>query len=365
MSWGHFRATCHSPGSAFAWFTTLCYVSRSSWEVAVRKRVVMRSGSVGLVVWLIFGVFSVAQAAPAIRIDDAVWDAGIIVSGKTYEKTLVIANAGNEPLIIETIEQCCGFFGEVKGGMRILPGETAPLQISIAPYQFVGGFSAEMFVVSNDPAQPRFSIFAAAQVVPSKHALGEIKVAEIDLGVIDVRDRVPFAITIASLGTIPLAVRQVDKSALVAETGYRPEIPAGGEATVTFEYIPRRTGPIDEVVSFVSNDTLNRVMRVRIRGYVTSKETSGRGLSIYPIAGQAVFDVIAKVYRYEFTIKNDGPTGVFIEQAESDLANVKLDYEKNVYPGKPVKFTATVPLSQVKNGLHHITLQVQLPFEFQ
>lgn len=319
----------------------------------------------GLIMGLLFGAFSVALAAPALRIDQATWDAGIIVTGKTYEKSLVVTNAGNEPLIIEKIEECCGFFGELKGGARLLPGESSPLLLTLSPYQFIGAYSGEMFIVSNDPNQPRFAVQATAQVVPGQHALGEIKIAEIDLGVIDVRDRVPFAVSIGSHGNIPLAVRQVDKSALVSETGYRPEIPPGSEATITFEYIPRTTGPIDEVIGLVSNDALNRVMKFRIRGYVSSKVTSGRGLTIYPIAGEVVYDAASKAFRYEFTLKNEGPTGVYIGKAESTLDNVTMDYEKNLTPGKPVKFTATVPLGQAKTGTHYIILQMGLPFEIQ
>lgn len=50
---------------------------------------------------------------------------------------------------------------------------------------------------------------------------------------------------------------------------------------------------------------------------------------------------------------------------ESNLDNVTLDYEKNVSPGKPVKFTATVPLSHAKNGTHYIILQMRLPLDIQ
>lgn len=300
-----------------------------------------------------------------LRIDQSTWDAGIIVTGKTYEKSLVITNAGNEPLIIEKIEECCGFFGEVKGERRLLPGESSPLQLTLSPYQFIGGYNGEMFIVSNDPNQPRVVVQATAQVVPSQHALGEIRTGEIDLGVIDVRDRVPFAVSISSLGNIPLAVRQVDKSALVSETGYRPNIPPGSEATLTFEYIPRTVGPIDEVVGFVSNDALNRVLKVRIRGYVSDKVTSGRSLSIYPLIGEVVYDAASKSFRYEFTIKNEGSTGVYIGKAESNLDNVSMDYEKFVNPGKPVKFTATVPLRHAKTGTHQIILELHLPFEIQ
>ena len=106
-------------------------------------------------------------------------------------------------------------------------------------------------------------------------------------------------------------------------------------------------------------------MKFRIRGYVSSKVTSGRGLFIYPIAGEVVYDAANKAFRYEFTIKNEGPTGVYISKAESTLVNVIMDYEKNVTPGRPVKFTATVPLSQAKTGTHQIILQMHLPFEIQ
>lgn len=318
-----------------------------------------------LMLMFMFCFSSVAHAAPAIRIDDAVWNAGIIVSGKTYEKTIAIENAGDELLVIEKIEECCGFFGEIKGNMRLAPGEKVPLLLRLAPFKFVGELKAEMFVLSNDPSQQKYSVFALAQVVPSNHALGELKASEIDLGVLDVRDRVPFAVTIRNVGNVPLTMRQVERPAVVGETGYRPQIEPGKEATLTFEYIPKASGPIDEKISFVSNDALNRVLEFRIKGYVSKEGISSRALSIYPIMGEVVYDVIKKVYRYEFTMKNEGPVSVHIAGAESDLEHTRLEYDEFVSSGKQINFTATVPLNHAKQGTHHITLQLRLPFEIQ
>lgn len=324
----------------------------------------MRFISCSLTFFFLCGFFSLAEAGPAIRIDDPVWNAGIIISGKTYEKIVSIENVGNEPLVIEKIEECCGFFAEVQVGMRLLPGEKGPLLLRLAPFQFAGDLRGEMFVLSNDPNVPKLAVVARAQVVPRQHALGELKVTEVDLGVIDPRDRVPMAVKIGNTGNLPLVVRQFDLPAVVIGSGFRPEIAPGEEQAFSFDFIPNKVGPIDEKIGFVTNDALNRVLEFRIKGYVSDTKVSGRGLSIYPLAGDTVYDVVNKVYRYEFSIKNEGPESIYLPGAEVDLQQVKLDYKKFISSGETMKFTATVPLNQATSGMHYIILQVRLPFSF-
>lgn len=314
---------------------------------------------------LLLGFFCSAQAAPILRIDEPVWNAGIIVTGGNYEKTVTVENAGDEPLIIEKIEECCGFFGKLNGGTRLLPGEKASLVLRLAPFKFVGELKAEISLVSNDPQRPRYSILALGQVMPKAYALGELKEQEIDLGVLDLMDRVPFKVRILSSGNIPLEIRRVEKPATVIETGSRPTVAVGAEGTLTFEYSPINQGPIDDKITIVTNDARDRVMVVLLKGYATRGRVSDHALCFYPVGKKAPYDVVRKSFRYDFTINNLGPVGIEILKTESSLSGVQLEVPKYVGPGAAAEASVNIPLEAGVAGKGFIYLQLAIPIEVQ
>lgn len=306
---------------------------------------------------------SVVQAAPVIRVNEPVWNAGVIVSGTTYEKVVMIENAGNEPLIIKEIEQCCGVNGYLPGKVKILPNEKASLRLELDPYQKIGDLKAEIVLISNDPENPNYSITVAGTIVPKMHALGELKEKVVDLGVVNLRDRVPFTLNIRSYGNSPFVIQDVEKTA-VTETGARPVIGAGAEQGLSFEYVPRQKGPIEETIKILSNDALRRVLSVQVKGYVTGDNKTEHGLFISPIGIKAPYDGRSKSYRYDFTISNTGAMEVAIVKAEGSQPGVTVNVPSHVQVGQSVGGSASIPLSGTA-GNGYLYLQLAIPYQIQ
>lgn len=313
---------------------------------------------------LLLGYSGAVSAAPIIKVEEPVWNVGTIISGNLYEKVLAIENAGDAPLIIEKVEQCCGFFGKLPGRLRILPGEKASLRLELSPYQMVGGLDGKIVLFSNDPASPQFSISAVGQVVPKLHALGELKERVVDLGVVDLHDRVAFKVRIANTGSVPLEVRQVEKPATV-EIGARPVIGPQMEETLVFEYSPAKLGPIEEQMTIITNDTLGRVLVVQLKGYVARERGSDHALSIYPIGKKTSFDVMQKAYRYDITVSNQGAVEVEIVKVESSFTGMTTNLPEQVRPGEAVEGKVFFPLSPGNAGRGYIYLQLAIPTEIR
>ncbi len=319
-----------------------------------------------IVATALLGCAGMAAAAPVLKIEDSVWTAGIIVSGKTYEKRLVIENAGDKPLVIEKVEECCGFFATLPEKKQLLPGEKAELLLRLAPFKMVGDLRAEMFIVSNDPAMPRFSIFAIAEVVPSLHALADLAAREVDLGQFGLRDRVPFKVRLRNLGNTPLEILQVEKPENVIEVGSRPKIGPGEEKEIAFEYSSKGSGQIDERLTIVTNDALERSLEVQLKGQVLREYVTERAISIYPPGGNASYDVVAKAYRFDFTVSNNGPHVIELPMIECSIQGTKRSMPHFVQPGESVKASVIFPngpAAAPNNG--YIFLQLAIPVELR
>lgn len=323
----------------------------------------MKRKIASLIVLMFLGFSGAAGAAPIIRVDEPVWHAGVIVAGSVYEKVVMIENVGNEPLIIGEVEQCCGINGYLPGRVKILPGDKASLRLELDPYQKTGDLSAEIVLISNDPANPRYVITVTGVIVPKMHALGELKENVVDLGVVNLRDRVPFTLYVRSYGNIPLVIHGVEKTS-VTETGARPEIGAGAEQGLSFEYVPRQKGPIEENIKITSNDALRRVMSVQVKGYVTDDSKTEHGLFIHPIGVKVPFDPMTRAYRYDFTVRNRGAMEVAIVKAEGSQPGVTVNVPSHVQVGQTAGVSARIPLSGAA-GNGYIYLQLAIPYQVQ
>lgn len=287
-----------------------------------------------LTICLLFLLPGGALGAPVLVVDDPVWSLGIIVDKQGYEKTVTIENAGNEPLEIEKVEECCGFYGTIEGDSRLLPGEKAKLKLTVSTFKMVGDLRAEMFLVSNDPVTPRYSVFALGQVVPKRHALAELAEGVFDLGVVDPRERVSFKIRVRNGGNEPLSVKQVEKPASVAEVGAPPTVPAGEARELAFEYVPARPGPIEDRLTISTNDALNRTLTFQLKGYVSKGALSDHALTIYPVGKIVDYDPKSRAFSYRFTVSNQGGQEVEILKLESSLPLAAKRFPDRVGPGQ-------------------------------
>jgi hypothetical protein len=300
----------------------------------------MRSGLSKVSLVLLACILSLAmgaEAAPLLVVDEPVWSLGIIVDKQGYEKTVTVANAGDEPLLIEKIEECCGFYVALEGGPRLLPGEKALLKLTVSTFKLVGDLRAEAILHSNDPDNPRYSIFALGQVVPKQHALGELAQSSLDLGVVDPRDRVPFTVRLRNAGNESLTIRKIERPATVAEAGTPPAIPPGEEREMAFEYAPDRPGPIEDRLTITTNDALNRTLTFQLKGYVSRQAVSDHALSIQPVGKVVDYDPQSRAFPYRFTVSNGGAQEVEILKLESSLPLAAKRFPDRVGPGQAVE----------------------------
>lgn len=306
------------------------------------------------------------QGAPVLQVSEPVWNVGQIVAGVEQNRSLIVENVGDEPLTIEQVEQCCGFFGSLEKS-RLLPGERTSLRLRLKPVKMIGDLLAEIFLVSNDPRQPRFPVTAVGSVLPTRHALGELvqKGVFLDLGVMLPGEPASFSIRVKNVGNEELRITRVEKGKNVFESDSRMVVPPGEESDIAFRYVAERNGPIDEKVTLVTNDALDRTLSVQLKGYVARDWIPDRAVVIYPVGLPARYDSALRGYRYEVMVENRSGRQVEMVSLESSLPAVESRAAGVLEPTQKGAATVTYPLSILNDGpvSGHLYLNIALPVD--
>ena len=317
--------------------------------------------------WLLILVAgtSPALAAPILQIDDPVWNVGQITAGKELSRTFTVENRGDETLVIDNIEQCCGFLGTVEKN-RLLPGDKTALNVRLKPVKMVGNLQVEIFLLSNDPLHPRTSVTAFGDVLPIEHALGELLLPEgfIDLGVIPPAEPVPFTVRIKSVGNRPLQIVGIDKGSYVLEDGSRPVLAPGEDGVLNFRYQRESRGPIDEELTLSTNDPLERTLTVRLKGYVYKEPSLPKdAILVYPVGGPVAYSQELGGYRYQVKVENRSEQAVELLPPASSLPAAASQGGGVVAAGDKGTVSVTYPAGILKNGPAdgRIYLQLVLP----
>ena len=301
-----------------------------------------------------------APSTPRLHVADPVWNAGVLVTGSVRERPVELANTGAAPLIIEKIEECCGFHAKGQFPLTIPPGGQFSLPLELNLFKMIGDLNAELTVVSNDPRHPRFPLMAVGHVVPKVYALAELTERRLDLGLVEVGARAPFALRVANPGNTPLVPRAVERGGAVSEAVPLAPIPAGGSADWSFLFVPRGPGPIEETLVVSTNDALNRTLSVQLRGYVVPRNEERHGLLISPVGQAAPYDVERKGYRYDFTVRNQGSRRVLLSSGESSFPGLLLELPASLDPGEERPARAFVPSAATATGTFELRLVLPL-----
>lgn len=315
-------------------------------------------------VWWILLLLTCACAprGPVLSVEEPVWNLGAVVTGSSNQRLVELVNTGDEPLVIEKVESCCGFYGQLENPVTIPPAGRMALTLQLNPFKKIGDLNAELTVVSNDPKQPRFPLLAVGQVVPKIYALAELSERRLDLGLLEPGVPTPFALRITNPGNAPLTLRNLEKSGAIREAGSLAAIPANDSGVWTFTYTAQATGPIEEALVISTNDALNRALSVQLRGYVVPREESRHGLLISPVGKKAVYDVVEKVYRYDFVLRNQGEQRVTLAAGVETLPGLRLNLPATLESGEERAASAILPLAHPGGTLE---LRVFLPFIIQ
>lgn len=99
-------------------------------------------------------VSAVAEDAPKITVEEAVWDFGEIGPGTAHTGRFKFTNTGTAPLTITQVKSCCGVVTRgVKNGQKYAPGKSGVLELDYRAGVQPGDMKRNLYIYSNDPMQ--------------------------------------------------------------------------------------------------------------------------------------------------------------------------------------------------------------------
>ncbi|GAB4528475.1 MAG: hypothetical protein Fur0018_14590 [Anaerolineales bacterium] len=115
-------------------------------------------------------VLTACAAKPAIFADVTTFDFGEVVNGEVVSRDITITNNGKGTLVVESVSTSCGCTTATLDPMTLEAGQSGTLHIAFdsgahGP-DLAGDLTRQIFVVSNDPAQPELLIEFTATVLP-------------------------------------------------------------------------------------------------------------------------------------------------------------------------------------------------------
>jgi thiosulfate sulfurtransferase len=151
-----------------------------------------------------------ALGAPALYIQEEVFDFGVAVDGDVVDFAFLLENHGDEVLVIESVGASCGCTTTALSAQEIEPGEIVRLGGELDTTGAGGSqLSKWVYVNTNDPERPNVKLRIVGRVVEEKAFLVDAEELSGDLMIlVDVRDPVSYAI-----GHLPGAVSLPEDSA--------------------------------------------------------------------------------------------------------------------------------------------------------
>ena len=106
--------------------------------------------------------------APGLALEAVQLDLGDVPNGQIIQRELAVSNTGDAPLVVESISTSCGCTTASLTPEQLAPGESGTLQIEFDAgahgTDLTGPLVRQIFINSNDPAQPEVTIELAVNV---------------------------------------------------------------------------------------------------------------------------------------------------------------------------------------------------------
>lgn len=107
-----------------------------------------------------------ASSGPRIEVVGGSWDFGEIKKGQVKERLFRIRNSGDEDLVIEKIEACCGYDVPYISSWTIKPNEQATAKATCdSTHKPLGTDEKAIIITSNDKTTPDLKVKAYASIV--------------------------------------------------------------------------------------------------------------------------------------------------------------------------------------------------------
>lgn len=125
-----------------------------------------------LVLIIVSGGMSLAacSSTPQLEIETTTMDLGDVVNGDIAGRDVTVHNNGTAPLVVDSVSTSCGCTSATLTPMTIDPGETGTLHIELdsgahGP-ELTGPLVRQVFLASNDPAQPEAQVELTVNILP-------------------------------------------------------------------------------------------------------------------------------------------------------------------------------------------------------
>lgn len=144
-------------------------------------------------------------ATPRLAVDQPTFNFGAIPQGKKLDHLFTFTNKGDAPLTIEQVRTSCGCTAANIASRLIEPGKKGEIKVTFDSTNFAGNISKTVFVHSNDPQVPIFSLILQGSVIE------EIPVTprQLNLGTIKAGGTGEAIVTIDNRSDKPLALKSI------------------------------------------------------------------------------------------------------------------------------------------------------------
>lgn len=128
-------------------------------------------------------------AAPRLACDQPVFQFGEIDNREPVHHTFTLRNAGDQPLVIQSVKPSCGCTEATLADDTLDPGESTTLELILTLHGKTGPMSKGVVLGSNDPDQPFFTInmvgtaYAPLTATPAAVAMRVVKPTDADKSV--------------------------------------------------------------------------------------------------------------------------------------------------------------------------------------
>jgi rhodanese-related sulfurtransferase len=152
----------------------------------------MRQLGLGLLLFLAVG--ATADATATLGVDSATYDFGAVIEGTMVTHAFILRNGGNATLDIASVRAACGCTTTALPTSSLAPGESVALEARVDTSNFSGRIMKEIYVDSNDPANPTAVLTVQGEVEPLQpYNITPSDLKYLFLLIIDVRDPTPYA----------------------------------------------------------------------------------------------------------------------------------------------------------------------------
>jgi len=153
----------------------------------------------------LFLTLQLFAATPKLAVDQPTFNFGAVPQGKKVDHVFTFTNKGDAPLNIEQVRTSCGCTAANIASRLIEPGKKGEIKVTFDSTNFAGSISKTVFIHSNDPQTPIFSLILQGSVSE------EIAVTprQLNLGTIKAGGTGEAIVTIDNRSDKPLALKSV------------------------------------------------------------------------------------------------------------------------------------------------------------